>query len=174
MLATILPFSTGTGNFLVSEKTHKKQSSAQRSLNDPFPKTPVCQLLTKDPAILETLWDSDLLRCSVFTTPPPPPDFQKFRKGVGGQRYGAKFYTRPPPTPEWGVYKRGGRIKFPAAWGLKIYTPTPLPLKMPYGKKRGWGGGVYNFALEEGVGAKKPFKGQRFRPLFCTLFPMPP
>ena len=32
--------------------------------------------------------------------------------------------------------------------------------------KRGW--------RTEGVGAKKPFKGQRFRSLFCTPFPMPP
>ena len=31
--------------------------------------------------------------------------------------------------------------------------------------KRGW--------RTEGVGAKTPFKDQRFKPLFCTLFPMP-
>ena len=32
--------------------------------------------------------------------------------------------------------------------------------------KRGW--------RTEGVGARKTFKGRKFRPLFCTLFPMPP
>ena len=32
--------------------------------------------------------------------------------------------------------------------------------------KRGW--------RTEGVGARKSLKGQRFRPLFCTFFPMPP
>ena len=38
--------------------------------------------------------------------------------------------------------KGGGGYKIPAAWGLKIYTPTRLPLKMPSGQK--WGeGGVY-------------------------------
>ena len=59
--------------------------------------------------------------------------------------YGAEFYTPPPPHPEnallgvVGVYKRGGAAhKIPAAWGLRIYTPTPLPWKMPFGQK--WGG----------------------------------
>ena len=43
-----------------------------------------------------------------------------------------------------GVYikRRGGAYKIPAAWGLKIYTPTPLPWKMPFGHKWGEGGGI--------------------------------
>ena len=46
------------------------------------------------------------------------------------------------------MYKRGG-YKIPAAWGLKIYTPTPLAWKMPFAQKWGeGGGGLYNFSLE--------------------------
>ena len=59
-----------------------------------------------------------------------------------------EFYTPPPPHP-WnypprggGVYEGGGgAYKIPAAWGLKIYTPTPLPWKMPFGQNWGEGGG---------------------------------
>ena len=57
-------------------------------------------------------------------------------------------FIHPPPTPEMtllgvGVYKSGGAYKIPAAWALKIYTPTPPPLKMPCGQKSGLGGGAY-------------------------------
>ena len=52
-------------------------------------------------------------------------DFSDFLRG----RF---FYTPHPLTPEntllgvGGVYK-GRAYKIPAAWGLRIYTPTPLP-----------------------------------------------
>ena len=59
-----------------------------------------------------------------------------------------------PPHP-WkylsrgGGRMKGGGYKIPAAWALKIYTPTPLPWKMPLGQKWGrGGGGVYNFSLD--------------------------
>ena len=77
----------------------------------------------------------------------------------------------------WGVdpetvNKRGGAYKIPAAWGLKIYTPTPLPWKMPFGQKWGrGGGGVYNFSLENKrkVGGARP---HWYRAKLCT--PPPP
>ena len=53
---------------------------------------------------------------------------------------GSNFIHPHPPTPEdtlLGVRGciKGGAYKIPAAWGLKIYTPTPLPWKMPFGQK---------------------------------------
>ena len=71
--------------------------------------------------------------------------------------YGAEFYTPPPPTPEntllgvGGEKKNGGgEQKIPATWGLKIYTPTPLHWKIPFGQRNGGRGGgrLYNFSLD--------------------------
>ena len=59
----------------------------------------------------------------------------KLNQGNPNNQYGAKFYTPPPPhlwkypSRVGGVYKRGVAYKIPAAWGLKLYTPHPPPLK---------------------------------------------
>ena len=49
---------------------------------------------------------------------------------------------------------------------MKFSSEPPTAALFLEVSKRGW--------RTEGVGAKKPFKGQRFRPLFCTLFSYAP
>ena len=62
--------------------------------------------------------------------------------------YGAKLHKHPHQTPGkilflgWGVFLGGGVYKIPAAWDLKIYTPTPLPEKCLL-----WGGGPFDRKL---------------------------
>ena len=59
------------------------------------------------------------------------------------EKYGAEFYTPPPPHPWKYPSRGGGRIRSPAAWGLRIYTPHPLPLKNAFWPKMGGAGGAY-------------------------------
>ena len=82
---------------------------------------------------------------------------------------GQILYT---PTPDntllgmGGVYNGGGRPSQIPAAGASKCTPQPPSLEnalWPESEvsKRGW--------RTEGVGARKPFKGQRLRPLCCNL-----
>ena len=66
-------------------------------------------------------------------------------------KWGPKFvHATPPPLKmpfcKWGVYKMGGGYEIPAAGSFKIHPSSPL--KMPYGQKRGGGGGVHTFSLD--------------------------
>ena len=66
---------------------------------------------------------------------------------MGARIFAGQNFIHPhPPTPEItllgvGAYKRGGAYKIPAAWGLKIYTPTPPPLENAFCTRSGGGGG---------------------------------
>ena len=74
-------------------------------------------------------------------------------KSLFEQAKGPNFIHPNPPTPENTLLGVGGCIKaykIRAAWGLKIYTPTPLHWKMLLARNGGRGGGdVYNFALDK-------------------------
>ena len=69
-----------------------------------------------------------------------------------------------PCLGAWVVVRHLRRAPKNGASCLEVRLNTDIP--EPEVSKRGW--------RTEGVGARKSFICQRFRPLFCTLFPMPP